>query len=140
MLGTITILLGKMYQSGKKFYIKIFDVYSLIISLLFGFLGSALFFMGNFTDHLVTHGNENLFIANPLQLLIFFFTFILLFKKSAILIKWRGYLWMVLGVFTILLLMLKILPAFDQDNYMILAVLLPVNICFAISSRMNRSA
>lgn len=131
ILTGLTIGLAQWASNGQKLSRVIFLVYNSIISLFLGIIGSVLFFMSLFTDHLVTHGNENLFLANPITLFIFFLTLILFFKKSDKLWGYLKLLWMVLAGSSLLLMILKLLPLFDQDNYMIMFFLLPVNVAFA---------
>lgn len=47
----------------------LFGAWSALIGGVFGSLGTVLFLMACFTDHTVTYGNENLFLANPLTLI-----------------------------------------------------------------------
>jgi len=97
-----------------------------------------LFFMALFTDHSVTFWNENLFLANPIILLIFILSMISLFSKSD---KLREYIkngWLIMAGLSILLFVFKILPMFDQDNWMILGLLLPINIGMAVAHWIKR--
>jgi Domain of unknown function (DUF4105) len=131
-LGILATGLGIWASKGKKLARVLFLIYNSLAGLIFGLMGTVLFFMSLFTDHFVTYGNENLFLANPLTFIVFFLSVVLLFKNSK---KNWGYLkivWMVLAASSIILLLLKILPVFDQDNIMIFFILLPVNIGFAM--------
>ncbi|MCB0282999.1 MAG: DUF4105 domain-containing protein [Calditrichaeota bacterium] len=130
-LAGFTILLAVRVKQGKRLFNIIFMIYSAIITLVFGFIGSSLFFMSMFTDHLVTQGNENLLLANPVTLVVFFLTIASVFSRSKKLQRGIYYLWLGLAITSILAILLKIIPVFDQDNYMIIAVLLPVNAAFA---------
>jgi hypothetical protein len=134
LLGLVAIGLGFWSAKGKGVARVVFLLYNSVVSLLFGLMGSVLFFMSLFTDHTVTFGNENLFLANPLALLIFFISTLLFFKKSEKLWRYLKTLWMILAASSILLLILKLLPLFDQDNIMALFILLPLNVGFAVGN------
>jgi len=129
--GGLAIVLGWLASNGKRALRVLFLLYNSVLSLIFGFIGTVLFFMSLFTDHFVTHGNENLFLANPLTLLIFFITLILFFKNTEELWKKIRVLWLVVAISSTLILFLKIFPIFDQDNLMILFILFPINLGFA---------
>lgn len=132
--GLIAFAAGRRAYSEKNKASKyIFRTYHLFVTLVVGFIGSVLFFMSFFTDHLVTQGNENLFLANPLTLIIFFIGLFSFFSSSAKIERIIAFAWYILALLSILLLFLKLFPAFDQDNYMVLALLLPINIGFAVA-------
>jgi Domain of unknown function (DUF4105) len=100
------------------------------LSLLLGFLGSLLLSLW-FTDHIVAHGNENLFMCNPLPLLASLLTFGLL-KQSARIETLLRNLWLTLAASTLLWLALKVVvPALDQDVSMTATLIAPINLAFA---------
>jgi hypothetical protein len=105
------------------------------LGLLFGLPGAVLALMWLVTDHTVTWGNENLFFASPLTLLALPLGLALLSARA-----WAGRalraVWLALAGSSILGLMLKVLPAFDQDNWRLIALLLPLNLAMAASSLM----
>lgn len=111
----------------------LFFAFNLFIAFVFGFIGTALFLMASFTDHIVTYYNENIFLANPLTFIIFFLSAFALFKPSKKIIGMIKWLWYFLAASSLLLLILKIFPAFNQDNFMIISLLLPVNCGFAFA-------
>jgi len=84
-----------------------------------------LFLMGLFTDHIVTYWNENLFLSNPLTVLLIIPGVKILFGK---IIASKRVLWLsiILSGLSLLLIILKILPAFDQDNLLSICIILPV--------------
>lgn len=125
------ILLAIWSQNNTKLARNSFYLFNAFITFIFGFLGSGLFFMSMFTDHVVTYHNENLFLANPVTFLIFFLSVFILFRQSTRIISLIKWCWYFLAASSILLLLLKIFPAFDQDNLMIFSLLLPVNLGFA---------
>ena len=58
-------------------------IYSGVVEIVFGLLGSVLFFMMFFTNHDVTWCNENLIFVNPLLLVLAVFSFMATCKKKA---------------------------------------------------------
>jgi Domain of unknown function (DUF4105) len=101
-----------------------------VLGLGLGLPGTALFIMWTFTDHTVTYRNENLFLANPLTLLALPLGFGLVFG-SARARRWLRELWRYLAALGVLGLALKLLPAFDQDNWRLIALILPILLGFA---------
>lgn len=131
LIGLLAIGLAIWSGKSKKVSEKLFFIYSSLVTLIIGFIGTALFFMSLFTDHVVTYGNENRLLASPLTFIVFFMSLYAVFKPSINLIKKIKWLWFIIAGLSLLLLVLKIFPSFDQDNLMIISILLPVNCCFA---------
>lgn len=125
-MGLIAFLLGRSQ------YRKTFWVYSSLISLPLGILGAILFFMVLFTNHIVTYHNENLLLINPLTLLIFFLSIAILFRRRPALEQVIFRLWFAQALLSMALLLLKLLPFFDQQNSMALSLLIPINIGFGL--------
>ncbi len=91
-----------------------------------GLIGTILFFMAFFTDHTVTWHNENLMLLHPLMLLTSFWALgCFLKKRPAPCWPRLEMLWLVQSVLGVLLLVAKVFPMFDQQNYMALAFCLP---------------
>lgn len=57
-------------------------IYSGIMEIIFGILGSVLFFMMTFTNHDVTWFNENIIFINPLLIVLAVFSFMACGKKA----------------------------------------------------------
>jgi len=133
IIALIVIFLALYYPKNGKLRQKLFLTFCALNTFVFGFVGSVLFFMALFTDHVVTYYNENLLLANPLTFLIFFLTIFMLFKPTLNGINTIKWLWYILAASTILSLLLKLFPGFNQDNLMILSILLPVNLSFAFA-------
>ncbi len=108
-----------------------------VFALLGGIPGAALFVMWSFTDHVVTYGNENILLANPLTWLAGAFgVAALLGSKRALRIL--PSLWMVLAVGALAGLCIKVLPWFDQANAPHLALFVPAVLGNAVAWRMCR--
>jgi hypothetical protein len=103
---------------------------NVLVGLVFGVPGLALFIMWLGTDHTVTYRNENLFLANPLTVLALPLG-IQLMRGSQKARERLGKLWLVLAGLGVLGVALKALPLFDQDNWRLIALLLPISVGFA---------
>jgi hypothetical protein len=102
-----------------------------------GLPGTALFVMWLITDHTVTYRNENLFLDNPLTLLALPLGLMLTWG-SRLARSWLRVIWLVLAVSGALGLVLKIIPLFNQDNWRLIALILPVSLGFAGAFHLDR--
>jgi hypothetical protein len=93
-------------------------------------LGTGLFVMGAFTDHSVTHRNENLFLWNPLTLALLPLGLMLAWgsRRAAPALRWTC---TALAALTGLGVLLKALPVFDQANWNLIALLAPMTLGLA---------
>ncbi|WNG16198.1 DUF4105 domain-containing protein [Cystobacter fuscus] len=111
---------------------------NVLVGLVVGIPGLALFIMWLGTDHTVTYRNENLFLANPLTVLALPLGFMWM-RGSPRAREWMWRLWVVLAALGVLGLVLKALPLFDQDNWRLIALLLPVSVGMAGAMTLGRS-
>jgi hypothetical protein len=132
-IALLTIVLALYYPKNEALRQKLFFIFVAMFSFVFAVLGTILFFMAFFTDHVVTYHNENLLLASPLTFFVFILSVILIFKPSQKVFEKTKWLCYALAVLSVLLVFLKIFPVFDQDNWMIISVLLPVNLACAFS-------
>ncbi len=127
------LLLGYRLRAGGRLAGLLYGLYSAVTGLVLGCLGTVLFLMSMFTDHTVTYGNENLFLANPLTLLA-----VPLGVAAALgggrSLRRLGLLWLLLVALAAVYLLLKLLPAFDQVNGLAIATIVPVLFGFAGSA------
>ncbi len=126
LLGGLALLLARWAAGGGKLARILLGVHSLLLGLVIGVPGLVAFLL-LFTQWDVTHYNENLLLTNPLTFLAFplgFWT--ALGSKRAQ--RWLGAVWMALAASSVLLLTLKLLPAFDQDTHLPMALLMPINL------------
>jgi hypothetical protein len=102
-----------------------------VVGLVAGVPGLVAFLF-LFTQWDVTHYNENLLLANPLTFAALpLGLFTALGSKRAL--RWLGYVWVALGAGTVLLILLKALPAFDQDTSLPMVLLAPINLGCAVA-------
>jgi FtsH-binding integral membrane protein len=129
-LAALALALGHLGRHGEALPRVLLGVLTALWGLVGGLLGTGLFVMGAFTNHSVTHHNENLFLWNPLTLALLPLGVMLAFGSRR---APRGLLWTwtALGGLTALGVLLKALPAFDQANWNLVLLLGPVNLAFA---------
>ncbi|MFB6372876.1 MAG: hypothetical protein ABEN55_07125, partial [Bradymonadaceae bacterium] len=109
-----------------------FGLYNAMVGFLVGVPGFVLFVMSLVTNHRVTYWNENLLFANPLTLMIFPLGVALAWGKIWT-VEWMKWLWTALVATGVLGLVLKVLPAFDQQNRLPVAFIFPISIGFAVA-------
>ncbi len=95
------------------------------LALGIGIIGSILTYMSLFTDHTVTYGNRNLFLANPLHLVAAALAVAMAVgaRRAG---RWLAGLWSLLAAAGLLSLALQAFPALHQDNWLVAAFLLPI--------------
>jgi hypothetical protein len=117
-------------RSGGRAPRVLLGLQNVLVGLVFGIPGFALFIMWLFTDHTVTYHNENLFQANPLTLLALPLGLQLMLGSKKAPERMRR-LWWVLAGLGVLGLVLKVLPPFDQDNWRLIGLILPISLGMA---------
>jgi hypothetical protein len=148
--GPVLLLLGLAFgggavglalwgrRSGGRAPRILLGLQNVLVGLVFGVPGLALFIMWLGTDHTVTYRNENLFLANPLTVLALPLGFQLMFGSEKARERLRK-LWLVLTGLGLLGVALKVLPMFDQDNWRLIALLLPLSVGFAGALWLSRA-
>ena len=117
------------YQSRKKHKIP-FILLNIFFGFIMGLVGIVLLFMAGFTGHTYSYNNLNLFIINPIALLVVPAA-ILYFKKGS---KWRNrldMLWYIQLFFALIMILLKALTPVKQDNLLEIILVLPVLFAFS---------
>jgi|GEM_PF-354019 len=123
--------LGHWASQRRRWARRGLGLWGMLWFLLWGFLGTALLAM-QFTDHTVTHGNENLFLANPLLLLGVVWAWPFMRKGTQRATERLAWLCLGIAALSWLGLVLKVLPVFDQNNWNMLALVLPVHSALAL--------
>ena len=136
-LAMLALVLGHLGRTGAALPRVLLGAFTALWGLVGGVLGTGLFVMGAFTDHSVTYRNENLFLWNPLTLGLLPLGVLLAFGSRR---APRGLrvLWPALAGLTVLGVALKVLPAFDQANWNLIALLGPVTLAFAALQWLER--
>ncbi|QQR42163.1 DUF4105 domain-containing protein [Myxococcus xanthus] len=124
-------------QRGSRVARLLLGLENAVVGLALGLPGTALFIMGLVTDHTVTYRNENLFLANPLTLLALPFGVALTWGSQKV--RTRLFkVWTLLAALGVLGVVLKVLPPFDQDNWRLIALILPISLGMAGAFGLDR--
>lgn len=112
----------------------------LLYGLVAGVMGLLLTAFATLSEHGVTHRNENMLLANPLTLGLVVTGCLLLFRHQRA-ARHNLRIWLVVALPGCLALLAKLLPSFGQDNAMVLALLLPMQLAGLWSAlRLARAA
>jgi hypothetical protein len=136
-VGGSAVGLAYWGRKGARLPRVLLGLENMVLGLVLGFPGTALFVMWVITDHTVTYRNENLFLANPLTLLALPLGLMLTWG-SKLARSWLRTLWLVLAISGVLGLVLKVIPLFNQDNWRLIAFILPVSLGFAGAFHLDR--
>ena len=118
------------YMKKHRFFQKLYPALVSMFGLVFGLLGTTLFFMMCFTDHKDTYWNENILLLNPITLVLLPVGILRVFDRAATLFSWLSVITFSLAILGVLL---KVLPMFDQVNGQQLRVLLPTIVVIGIT-------
>jgi hypothetical protein len=133
VFGGALVLTALWYRRTRNIFARIlFGLEHMAWGFLFGLIGTAGFLMWTLTEHTVTYRNENQFLANPLTLLLVPLGIAILFGSLRGL-KWARYVVYSLAALSLALVVLKLLPNFDQDTLITMTVLLPLNLGGALA-------
>ena len=127
-LGALALRLAHRARAGRRWAPRRLGLQQALLGLVLGLPGLLLMLMWLFTEHTVTHRNENLLLANPLTLLALPLGLSLARGKSPRAWARLRAVWLALAVTGLLALALKLLPRFDQDNWRLIALLLPISL------------
>ncbi|MDY7229961.1 DUF4105 domain-containing protein [Hyalangium rubrum] len=136
-VGASAMGLGYWGRKGGRLPRVLLGLANVVLGLVLGIPGTVLLVMWTVTDHTVTFGNENLFLANPMTLLAVPLGVMFAWGSA----KAREYLrvlWLMLAVSGGLGLVLKVLPLFNQDNWRLIAFILPISVGFAGAFYLDR--
>ncbi|RKG86961.1 lipoprotein N-acyltransferase Lnb domain-containing protein [Corallococcus terminator] len=130
LLGASALGLAAWERRGSRAARILLGVENMLVGLVLGIPGLALVVMWIGTDHVVTHHNENLFLANPVTLLAVPYGLRLTWNsvRARARLKW---VWGFLAATGALGVVLKVLPWFDQDNWRLVALILPISLGMA---------
>ena len=137
------LVLFFLYRGERKIFRVSFGLITSLFGLIFGIVGSMLFFLTFFTNHDYTFQNINVLFINPLFLaaipLGITFAFTRLEKKRAAAVKFLRLLWVYVLFGGFLTILIRIFPAFYQQNQVTQALVLPLAIAMVfIMTRFGR--
>jgi hypothetical protein len=118
-------------RAGARAARIVSGLYESLLGFLFGLPAAVLAFMSWFTDHTVTYGNRNLLAANP-GLLLALPLGIALAAGARRAGKALAALWSLSLLLALLALALQLSPALRQENWLAVAVFLPVQAALAL--------
>jgi hypothetical protein len=120
--------------SRSKAPLRLLGLWHALFGLVLGLPGLLGALMWAFTEHTVTYRNENLLLSNPLTFALFYVGIAMIFgsRRAA---SWARVISYTLLASSLLLVVLKLLPSFDQDVSLPMSVLLPANLGFALAHR-----
>lgn len=128
--GGAALGLGHLGRRGARWPRVALGVQLSLVGVVWGAFGLFLFIVGLFTNHTVAHRNENLFGIGPLHWL--------LVPVGVQLALGRAKAWprlrtvgLAVAALSVLGVLVKVLPMFDQDNWNLIALTLPVNVAVA---------
>jgi len=101
----------------------LFGLYQAMLGLVFGGAGMILILF-LFTDHFITHYNENMFLVNPVTFSILPVGLMIAFGSERAR-RWLIKLWYACAALAALGIVLKVLPWFYQNNGLTLTIVLP---------------
>ena len=132
-LGGLGWVLGHWGRKGGRLPRVAWGLYNALIGLTWGSLGAFLFVVGLFTNHMVAHHNENLFLINPITFALLPLGLMRVFgsTRARTGLRWG---WSALVGTGALGVMLKVLPMFDQANWNLILLVLPVSVGMAVTT------
>ena len=133
-LGGLALLFAARGQSGARWARRALAALSMLVGLVFGAFGLFLSLVWAFTDHEVAHHNENLLLINAAHLGLLWLGFRLLRDKPG---AWRdlAWAWASLAGLCAVALALKVLPPFHQNNWNVIALVVPMTALAAFGLR-----
>ncbi len=132
-LGCIGLALGHLGRKGARLPRVGWGLYNALIGLVWGSLGVFLFVVGIFTNHMVAHHDENLLLINPITFALLPLGVMRVFgsARATAGLRWA---WSALTVIGLLGVILKVLPMFDQANWNLILLVLPVSAAMAATT------
>ncbi|MDR3301931.1 MAG: DUF4105 domain-containing protein [Spirochaetaceae bacterium] len=137
-LAALLYLVSPPYKRGKKtkkyavLQKRLFGMGNTLLGLIGGIAGSLLFFMEFFSDHDYTYQNSNILFANPLLLVAIPFGILFAFSRNEGKVRLATQvlriLWTYVLLTALLAVIIKILPAYYQDNWAPLAIVIPISL------------
>lgn len=114
---------------------RLFGVGNALLGLIAGSAGSVLLFMEFFSNHDYTYQNSNILFANPLVLAAIPLGILFAFSRNEARVRVSAQglriLWTYVFLTALLAVVIKVSPAFHQDNGAQLALVIPVSLALS---------
>jgi len=137
LLGLASAGLGWWRARGGTAGQALSGAWEAALGFSIGLIGTILAYMSLFTDHTVTYGNRNLFLANPLHLAVLPLA-VALAAGARGAGRWLAWLWSLLAALAAASLALQAFPSLRQDNWLAVALLLPIQLGCAAAGWLPR--
>lgn len=128
-MGTAVLAAVLFYRHTRerRFGSTLYGIFTLLIGIIGGGLGTMLFVMMFFTDHDVTYGNLNIFLCSPVLLALIPLGILVIGRHRAAEI-WLPRIWIVMGLSSITLLFIKLFSTIEQQNRLSIALIMPLTL------------
>lgn len=136
LLAAIGFLLGGIWAGwgwlGRRSVVArwTFRVVASLLAVVLSLFGWLLVFLWGFTDHSIAYGNENIFHLAPWAIVTPVAAVLARRPRQKLLVWVLG----TAAAFSILGLIIKVVPGFDQSTYRIIGLLLPTWIGLAVGA------
>lgn len=139
-LGGLGLLFAQRWQTTKVTKWRLLlGGHHFVVGLLFGLPGLVAYLF-HFTEHTITWWNENMLLWSPLTCAALPLSLAIMHAKPWAL-RWMRNCWYVMAATSLLAVVLKVLPMFDQSNGFALAMMVPFNVLMAVAMhRFGREA
>ncbi|MBI9098063.1 MAG: DUF4105 domain-containing protein [Spirochaetaceae bacterium] len=127
ILSSLILYLNYRSRKGK---IRLFALGNIAAGFILGILGSVLLFLMAFTDHSYSYNNLNLFMINPLALLLIPASVVYL-KKGNVARSKIDIIWLIQIISTVIMILLKALTSIKQANQIEIIIVLPLLLSFS---------
>lgn len=140
VVGGLGVWFARQWHvTGKTSWRLLLGGQHFVVGLLFGLPGLVAYLF-HFTEHTITWWNENMLLWSPLTFAALPLSFAIMRAKPWAL-RWMRNCWYVMAGTSILAVVLKMLPMFDQANGFALAMMVPFNVLMAFGMhRFTRTA
>lgn len=132
-LGAAGVYLRRRALAGATWARRTFGLLTALVGLGYGSLGVFLFIVGIWTNHQVAHRNENLFLVNPVTFAALPLGLAYAFGRRSWAESGLKVVWGLLAITGVLSVVVKLLPAFDQNNWNLIALIAPMSLGWAVA-------
>lgn len=139
LAGLLTVLVGERARSRPRPWRTLLVFCMALYGLVSGLVGTLLVYLALWSDHAVAHGNANILLWNPFNLLAGVLSAAELATDSSSSVghfvqRAADAIWFVIGASSLTLLMLELAPLnFEQDVSLTASLIVPISVGIAIA-------